>query len=67
MHRKQVVGHHEVKGLLFDKVLGVALTTVSVNMTKGVFCKVEVAVEDYLHGILSPSILCAHLRRTVKE
>ena len=57
IRRKPVVGHCEVKGLLVDKVVGAAQTTVFVNMTKGVLCKVEVAVEDYLHGLLSPSIL----------
>ena len=66
IHRKRVVGHYEVKGLLVDKVVGAAQTTVSMNMTKGVLCKVEVAVEDYLHGLLSPSILCTHLHCTVK-
>ena len=40
IHRKRVVGHYEEKGLLVDKVVGDALT---VNMTKGVLCKVEVA------------------------
>ena len=46
-----------MKVLLVDKVIGAVQTTVSVSMIRGVLCRVEVTVEDYLHGFLYCSLM----------
>ena len=62
-----LLGYMEPTILLVDKVIGAVQTTVSVTMCKSVLCRVEVTVENFLHGLLYPRILCAHLNHTVER